>query len=86
MVLLRNGKLATEGLSGTKMDFPEMGNTTVEDPPVVALIYSMRSFDRASDLCAGFFLPSAESPWTFTPLASRKLRQASTFSIWWGDK
>lgn len=29
-------------------------------------------------------LPSAESPWTFTPLASRKLRQASTFSIWWG--
>lgn len=27
------------------------------------------------------FLPSAESPCTFTPLASRKLRQASTFSI-----
>lgn len=25
------------------MDFPEMGNTTVEDPPVVALIYSIRS-------------------------------------------
>lgn len=29
-------------------------------------------------------LPSAESPCTFTPLASRKLRQASTFSIWRG--
>lgn len=27
-------------------------------------------------------LPSAESPCMFTPLASRKLRQASTFSIW----
>lgn len=28
-----------------------------------------------------FLLPSAERPWTFTPLAARKLRQTSTFSI-----
>ncbi len=29
-----------------------------------------------------FFSPSAESPWTLTPLAPKKFRQASTFSIW----
>lgn len=68
------------------MDFPENRNTTVEDFSFAPLIYSIKSFDRASDFCSWFFLPSAESPWTFTPLASRKLRQASTFSIWWGDR
>lgn len=43
---LRNGKLATEGLRGTKMDFPEIGNTTVEDPSAAPLIHSIKRFDR----------------------------------------
>lgn len=29
-------------------------------------------------------LPSADRPWMLTPLAARKLRQASMFSIWTG--
>lgn len=41
-MLLRNGNLAEEGLSETKMDFPEIGNTTVEDPSDAPLIYSIK--------------------------------------------
>lgn len=44
LLSLRNGKLATEGLIGTKMDFPEIGNTTIEDPFVAPLIYSIKEF------------------------------------------
>lgn len=42
---------------------------------------SVKSLIRPWILYCLVSLPSAESPCTFTPLASRKLRQASTFSI-----
>ena len=60
-MLLRNGKLATEALSGTKMDFPEIGNTTVEDPSGAPLIYSIKSLNGASGSApqSSYLLPKA---------------------------
>lgn len=69
LVLWRNGRRrwGRTGLSGAR-------DTTASPSCAVDLV----NFNQARRISV---LPSAESPCTFTPLASRKLRQASTFSI-----